>query len=136
MSTVLVDSNVLLDLLGDESAWTDWSASTLQFAGNTDRLIINPIIYGEVSVRFSSVEALDEALPETIFVRERIPFAAAFLAGKAFLAYRRRGGTRQSLLPDFLIGAHAAVSGYRLLTRDARRYRTYFPRIDLLAPAN
>lgn len=134
MTAVLVDSNVLLDILGEENAWTDWSASTLQSAGNIGRLIINPIIYGEISVRFSSVEALDEALPETIFVRERLPFAAAFLAGKAFLAYRQRGGTRQSLLPDFLIGAHAAVSGYRLLTRDAGRYLTYFPRVDLLAP--
>jgi hypothetical protein len=103
---------------------------------DTDRLIINPVIYGEVSVRFSSVEALDEALPETVFVRERLPFAAAFLAGKAYLAYRRRGGTRLSLLPDFLIGAHAAVSGYRLLTRDGGRYRTYFPTVDLLAPEN
>jgi predicted nucleic acid-binding protein len=114
-----VDSNVLLDILGEENAWTDWSASTLRSVGNTDRLIINPVIYGEVSVRFSSVEALDEALPETIFVRDRLPFAAAFLAGKALLAYRRRGGSRQSLLPDFLIRAHAAVSGYRLLTRHA-----------------
>ena len=136
MTAILVDSNVLLDILGDENAWTDWSASALQSTGNTDRLIINPVIYGEISVRFSSVEALDDALPEAIFVRERLPFAAAFLAGKAFLAYRRRGGSRQSLLPDFLIGAHAAVSGYRLLTRDAGRYRTYFPRVDLLAPEN
>jgi len=136
MTAVLVDSNVLLDILGDENASTGWSAATLQSAGNTGHLVINPIIYGEVSVRFSSVEALDEALSETIFVRERLPFTAAFLAGKAFLAYRRQGGTRQSLLPDFLTGAHAAVSGYRLLTRDAGRYRTYFPRVDLLAPAN
>jgi predicted nucleic acid-binding protein len=136
VTAVLVDSNVLLDILGDENAWTGWSASTLQSAANAERLIINPIIYGEVSVRFSSVEALNEALPEVIFARERLPFIAAFLAGKAFLAYRRRGGTKQSLLPDFLIGAHAAVSGYRLLTRDAGRYRTYFPGIDLLAPEN
>ncbi len=136
MTAILVDSNVLLDVLGDENPWTEWSASTLQSAADTGRLIINPVIYGEVSVRFSSVEALDQALPESIFLRERLPFAAAFLAGKAFLAYRRSGGSRQSLLPDFLIGAHAAVSGYRLLTRDARRYRTYFPRVDLLAPEN
>jgi len=136
MAAILVDSNVLLDVLGNANAWTDWSAGALEAAGNTGRLIINPVIYGEVSVRFSSMEALDEALPESIFVRERMPFAAAFLAGKAFLSYRRRGGVRQSLLPDFLIGAHAAVLGYRLLTRDARRYRTYFPRIDLLAPEN
>ena len=136
MASVLVDSNVLLDVLGEENAWTPWSAATIAKVANTGRLIINPVIYGEVSVRFSSVEALDEALPAATFLRERLPFSAAFLAGKAFLAYRRRGGTRHSLLPDFLIGAHAAVSGYRLLTRDATRYRTYFPHLHLVAPEN
>jgi predicted nucleic acid-binding protein len=136
MTSVLVDSNVLLDVLGEENIWSAWSAATLEEAGNTGRLIINPMIYGEVSVRFSSVEALDDALPATTFSRERLPFSAAFLAGKAFLAYRRRGGTRQSLLPDFLIGAHAAVSDYRLLTRDATRYRTYFPHLPIIAPEN
>jgi predicted nucleic acid-binding protein len=136
MTSVLVDSNVLLDVLGDENAWTVWSAATIERVGSTSRLIINPIVYGEVSVRFSSVEALDEALPAVAFSRERLPFSAAFLAGKAFLAYRRRGGTRQSLLPDFLIGAHASVSGYRLLTRDASRYRTYFPHLLMITPEN
>ena len=134
MTAVLVDSNVLLDVLGDETAWTNWSAAAIERVGDTCRLIINPVIYGEVSVRFSSMEALDDALPVTTFVRERLPFSAAFLAGKAFLAYRRRGGKRQSLLPDFLIGAHAAVAGYRLLTRDTARYRTYYPSLHLIAP--
>jgi predicted nucleic acid-binding protein len=134
MTSVLVDSNVLLDVLGEENIWSAWSAATIEAAGNTGRLIINPIIYGEVSVRFSSVEALDEALPAATFSRERLPFSAAFLAGKAFLAYRRRGGTKQSLLPDFLIGAHASVSGYRLLTRDATSYRTYFPHLPIIGP--
>jgi predicted nucleic acid-binding protein len=133
---VLVDSNVLLDVLGDENAWTGWSAATIESAANAGRLVMSPVIYGEVSVRFSSMEALNEALPEAIFIRERLPFTAAFLAGKAFLSYRRQGGTRQSLLPDFLIGAHAAVAHYKLLTRDPARYRTYFPRIHLLAPEN
>lgn len=136
MTATLVDSNVLLDVLGDENPWTAWSAAMLERVGNSGRLIINPIIYGEVSVRFSSLEALDDALPATTFFRERLPFSAAFLAGKAFLAYRHRGGTKQSLLPDFLIGAHAAISGLQLLTRDAARYRTYFPNLHLIAPAN
>jgi predicted nucleic acid-binding protein len=136
VTATLVDSNVLLDVLGDENAWTAWSSAMLGRVGDSGRLIINPIIYGEVSVRFSSVEALDAALPAATFFRERLPFSAAFLAGKAFLAYRRRGGTKQSLLPDFLIGAHAAISGFQLLTRDAARYRTYFPHLHLIAPAN
>ena len=121
MTPVLVDSNVLLDILGEEAVWTGWSAASIDRVGSTSRLIVNPVIYGEISVRFSSIEALDEALPESVFVREQLPYSAAFLAAKAFVAYRRRGGTRQSLLPDFLIGAHAAVGGYRLLTRDAAR---------------
>jgi predicted nucleic acid-binding protein len=134
MTAILVDSNVLLDVLNDDSVWTEWSIAALEKAGDSTRLVINPIIYGEVSVRYSSTEALDEALPRTTFEREPIPFAAAFLAGKAFLAYRRQGGTRQSLLPDFLIGAHAAVAGYALLTRDSARYRAYYPRLRLIAP--
>ena len=135
MTATLVDSNVLLDVLGGENAWTAWSAAMLGRAGDSGRLIINPIIYGEVSVRFSSVEALDEALPATTFSRERLPFSAAFLAGKAFLAYRRRGGTKQSLLPDFLIGAHARNQASRLLTRDRGFYRKLFPSLSLRDPS-
>jgi predicted nucleic acid-binding protein len=135
VTAVLVDTNVLIDVLGEDTNWTEWSAAALERAGDTARLVINPVIYCEVSVQYSSIEALAEALPTTAFEREPLPFEAAFLAGKAYLAYRRRGGTKQSLLPDFLIGAHAAIAGYRLLTRDATRYRTYFPRLDLIAPA-
>ena len=134
MPPILIDSNVLLDILGEPDVWTTWSALTLERVAQTHRLVINPVIFAEVSVRYSTIEALDEALPATLFQREPVPFPAAFLAGKAYLAYRRRGGSRQSLLPDFIIGAHASVAGYQLLTRDAARYRTYFPRVILIAP--
>jgi predicted nucleic acid-binding protein len=97
-------------------------------------LIINPIIYAEVSVGFDRIEELDEALPADVFRRDPLPWEAAFLAGKCFLSYRRRGGVRRSPLPDFYIGAHAAIKGLPLLTRDPRRYRTYFPHLSLLAP--
>jgi len=108
--------------------------AALRDAQDADTLVLNPVVYGEVSVGFGSVEALDAALPPALIRREDIPYAAAFLAGRAFLAYRRRGGTRTGVLPDFFIGAHAAVAGYRLLTRDATRYRTYFPRLEIIAP--
>ena len=98
------------------------------------RLVINPLIYAEVSLRFDSIEDLDESLPPGYFVRESLPWDAAFLAARAYLKYRRRGGARRHPLPDFYIGAHAAVAGYTLLTRDARRYRSYFPKLRLLAP--
>jgi predicted nucleic acid-binding protein len=97
-------------------------------------LVINPIIFAEVSIGYSSIEDLEEVVPADVFRREPLPYEAAFLAGKCFLAYRRRGGVRISPLPDFYIGAHAAVRGYRLLTRDAARYRTYFPTVELIAP--
>jgi predicted nucleic acid-binding protein len=131
---VLVDSNVLLDVLTESPRWWSWSSAALREAGDDSRLVLNPVIYAEVSVRFSKMEELDTILNETGFVREAIPYEAAFLAGKAFLAYRRRGGTRRSPLPDFFIGAHAAIAGYRLLTRDAARYRTYFPTLELVTP--
>lgn len=134
MSAVLVDSNVLLDVLTNDPHWVGWSATALADAADTSRLVINTIIYTEVSIRFSRIEDLDAALPKTTFVREPIPDVAAFLAGKAFLAYRRRRGVRRSPLPDFFIGAHAAVAGYRLLTRDTARYRTYFPTVKLIVP--
>jgi predicted nucleic acid-binding protein len=97
-------------------------------------LVINALVYAEVSVGFSTIEAVEEALPRDLFRREDLPYEAAFLAGKCFLEYRRGGGEKRSPLPDFYIGAHAAVAGYRLLTRDASRYRTYFPRLELIAP--
>jgi predicted nucleic acid-binding protein len=104
-------------------------------AADRFRVVIKAVIHGEVSVRYSRIEALDACLPKAMFDREAVPFEAAFLAGKVFLAYRRHGGMRRSPLPDFLIGAHAAVAEYQLLTRDAARYRTYYPRLGLIAPS-
>lgn len=134
MSAVLIDSNVLLDILGENEHWNDWSAAALANTAQHARLVINAIIYAEISVRYSSIELLEAALPAANFDREAIPFEAGFLAGKAFAAYRRGGGARRSPLPDFLIGAHASVAGYELLTRDATRYRSYFPKLRLITP--
>ncbi|MEO8622629.1 MAG: type II toxin-antitoxin system VapC family toxin [bacterium] len=134
MTDVLVDSNVLLDVLTEDPTWFDWSASALEEHAETSVLMINPIIYAEVSVRFERIEELEEALPANRFRREALPWAAGFLTGKCFLRYRQRGGTRRSPLPDFYIGAHAAVLGATLLTRDASRYRTYFPSLRVIAP--
>src|SRR5271168_2843946 len=130
----MVDSNVLLDLMTEDPHWFSWSAAAMERAANTSRLVINAIIYSEVSVRYSRIEDLEAALPKGMIEREAIPYEAAFLAGKSFLTYRRRGGTKQSPLPDFFIGAHAAIAGHRLLTRNAGRDRTYFPRLQLISP--
>lgn len=134
MTAVLVDSNVLLDIATDDPEWGAWSSEALSELADSLVLAINPIIYSEVSIAFESIEELEEVLPGAIFRREPLPYEAAFLAGKAFVMYRRRGGARSSPLPDFYIGAHAAVAGYRLLTRDAPRYRTYFPTVEVIAP--
>jgi len=134
VTAILVDSNVLLDIMTEDSHWLAWSAAAIERAADSFRLVINPVIYAEVSVRYSRIEALDAALPKAMFDREAIPYEAAFLAGKCFLAYRRRGGMKRSPLPDFFIGAHAAVAGYRLLTRDAARYRSYFRKLSVIAP--
>jgi predicted nucleic acid-binding protein len=134
MAAVLVDSNVLLDLFTEDQQWLAWSSTTIAEAAEHSRLVINPIVYAEISVRYSSIEDLNAAIPTTLFDREPIPYEAAYLAGKAFSIYRRRGGKKRSTLPDFFIGAHASVAGYSLLTRDATRYRTYFPRLALIAP--
>jgi len=131
---VLVDSNVILDIATEDPEWGGWSANALARAADEALLVINPIVFAEVSVRFERVEDLEDALPPELFRRDPLPYEAAFLAGKSFLAYRRRGGTRAAPLPDFYIGAHALVAGHRLLTRDARRYRTYFPRLALISP--
>ena len=130
----LVDSNVLLDILTEDPRWSAWSAATLAEHADREVLAINPIIYAEVSIGFERIEALDEALPPSTFHRLALPWEAAFLAGKCFLAYRKRGGVRAAPLPDFYVGAHASVSGMTLLTRDAARYRTYFPKLQLIAP--
>ena len=131
---VLVDSSVLLDILSEDARWYAWSSRALSEAAERERVIINPVIYAEISVRFSGIEALEAAVPRSLVEREHIPYEAAFLAGKVFLAYRRRGGARRSPLPDFFIGAHAAVADHGLLTRDTGRYRTYFPKLRLIAP--
>ncbi len=130
----LVDSNVILDVLTLDSEWSEWSGAALERIADSDRLLLNAIVYAEVSIRFSRIEDLEDALPASLIEREAIPFQAAFLAGKAFASYRRRGGARVSTLPDFFIGAHAAVAGHRLLTRDPKRYRSYFPGVALISP--
>jgi predicted nucleic acid-binding protein len=131
---VLVDSNVLLDVLTEDPVWYAWSSTALAAIADENRLAINPLVYAEVSVGFERMEELEEALPPDTFVRLPLPWPAAFLAGKCFLAYRRAGGARRLPLPDFYIGAHAAVEGMPLLTRDPTRYRTYLPRLELIAP--
>jgi predicted nucleic acid-binding protein len=130
----LVDSDVILDIFTEDEEWLDWSSSALERCAGAGRLLINPIVYAEVSLRFESIEELDEALPREYFVREDLPWPAAFLAAQAFLTYRRRGGHRAHPLPYFYIGAHAAIGSYPLLTRDPRRYRTYFPKLRVIAP--
>jgi len=130
----LVDSNVLLYVVTDDATWGQWSADALGDALDLGPVEFNPIVYAEVSVGFERIEHLDAALPTSQFVREPLPFAAGFLAGKAFLAHRRSGGAKATPMSDFYIGAHAAVAGHRLLTRDATRYRTYFPRLQVVSP--
>lgn len=130
---VLVDSNVLLDLFTEDPTWAAWSESRLAEAFDAGPVVINPIVYAEISVAFERIETLEDALPVQLG-REALPWEAAFLAGKCFVDYRRRGGTRRSPLPDFYIGAHAAVTGRALLTRDTRRYRTLLPTLRLISP--
>lgn len=134
MKPVLCDSNVLLDVMTDDPRWGSWSAEALARCADESELVINPLVYAEVSVGFERIEELEAVLVPGFFQREALPWEAAFLAGKCFLRYRRQQGSRTAPLPDFYIGAHAAIRGYRLLTRDARRFRTYFPTVELLAP--
>ena len=135
MPGVIVDSNVLLDILTEDSQWFQWAGAALAEAAEHHALVINAVIFAEVSVRFPRIEDVNEALPLEWFERRAIPYEAAFLAAKCFLAYRRRGGERSAVLPDFFIGAHAAVERLGLITRDAARYRTYFPRLDIISPS-
>jgi predicted nucleic acid-binding protein len=129
----LVDTNVLLDVITYDKAWASWSESALRTAAEHSTLTINPIIFAEVSMKFARIEDADAALAD--FAREPLPYEAGFLTGKAFLAYRKRGGTKRSPMPDFYVGAHAVVASMTLLTRDAARYRTYFPALNIIAPA-
>src|SRR6188508_1734276 len=133
-SGTLVDTNVLFDFLSQDADWSDWSAAMLADAAERGAIVINPIVFAELSVRYDRIEDLDAALPGDYVVRAPVPWDAAFLAAKCFARYRRRGGRAAAPLPDFFIGAHAAVAGLSLLTRDARRYRTYFPKLTLIAP--
>jgi predicted nucleic acid-binding protein len=134
LSDTLVDSSVILDVVTEDAEWLEWSASALERQAEHSVLVINPVVYAEVSIRFQRIEDLDDALPATTFRRDPLPWEAAFLAGKCFLTYRRRGGVRRSPLPDFYIGAHAAVAGMTLLTRDPTRYRSYFPSLEVIGP--
>jgi predicted nucleic acid-binding protein len=134
LNATLVDSNVLFDFLTEDEDWFDWSAAMLEQAGNAGAVVINPIVYAEVSVRYATIEELNEQLSPEYFTRVTLPWEAAFVAGKAFGEYKRRGGKKRSPLPDFFIGAHAAVAGMALLTRDPKRYRTYFPKLRLVCP--
>jgi len=131
---VLVDSNVLLDIATNDPNWGEWSATALSQVAEYAILVISPIIYAEVSIGYSTIEAVDTAFPDSLYQRESLRWEAGFLAGKSFLLYRRKGGLRNSILPDFYIGAHAAIGGLALLTRDAARYRSYFPKLEILAP--
>ncbi|GAB3646354.1 type II toxin-antitoxin system VapC family toxin [Glycomyces tarimensis] len=132
----LVDSNIWLDVFGTRSDWRKWSEDAVARAFDEGPICTNPIVYAEISVRFETLEDLETLLPPDEVVREPLPYAAAFLAGKAFAVYKQRGGAKRAPLPDFYIGAHAAVRGYRLLTRDTARFKTYFPKLDVLGPVD
>ena len=134
MTPVLIDTNVVIDIVGEDPVWRDWSEYALADALMSAPTIVNPIVYAELAARYDRVEDIDGLLRRLGLQREDLPWPAAFLAGRAHLEYRARGGDRRTPLPDFFIGAHAAVRRYRLLTRDARRYRTYFPSVDLICP--
>ena len=131
---ILVDTNVLIDVAVDDPVWAEWSGAQLALARDSDRLALNAIVYAELSVHFDTVEALESVLAPFRFERLHLPWEAAFLAGKAFKRYRQSGGAKSAPLPDFFIGAHAAVAGLPLLTRDPRRYRRYFPKVRLIRP--
>ncbi len=131
---MLVDSNVLLDVATNDPNWAEWSARALAEVAEHATLMINPIVYAEVSIGYSTIEALDAAIPAVLYRREALPWEAGFLAERCFVQYRRRGGLRHLHLPDFYKGAHAAIGRLALLTRDAARYRSYFPGVEIIAP--
>jgi predicted nucleic acid-binding protein len=131
---ILVDTNVLLDVLENDAKWAAWSQGQLDAASATDTLAINPIIYSELSIAFAKIEELETVIAEASLAVEPLPREALFLAGKVFLSYRRSRGTKHSVLPDFYIGAHAAVMEWPILTRDVGRYRTHFPTVPLITP--
>lgn len=132
---LLVDTNVILDVVADDAQWAAWSQAQLEAASLKYTLLINPVIYAELSIAYARIEELEAMLGQAQFRIEPTPREALFLAGRVFLQYRRRKGGKSGVLPDFFIGAHAAVAGIPLLTRDTRRYRTYFPTVKLISPA-
>jgi predicted nucleic acid-binding protein len=132
--SILVDSNILLDIFTADQHWYEWSSTTLAESAEKTLLYINPVIYSEISVGFGRIEDLENALPSDYIQRADLPYEAAFLAGKCFLKYRKAGGTKHSPLPDFYIGAHAAIKGWSILTRDKGRYQSYFPSLHVIAP--
>ena len=132
----LVDSNIILDIVTEDPKWFDWSSMTLSQCAEKGKLWINPIIYAEVSVRFSKIEELEDVLPSSVFHRAPLPWEAGFLAGKCFLNYRKAMGNKTTLLPDFYIGAHATVSSLTLITRDRGHFKTYFPKLKTISPKN
>jgi predicted nucleic acid-binding protein len=131
---LLVDTNVLVDVLQNDPQWADWSIAQLRAQAQLHELAINPVVYAELSLSFSTFEALDRVVATMDLAMHEVPRPALFLAGKAYLQYRRRGGGKAQVLPDFFIGAHATVEGWPLLTRDASRFRTYFPSLEVIAP--
>ena len=132
----MLDTNVLLDILTADPRWLTWSTEQFRLAASAGPILINPIIYAELSLTFESAQALDEVIASMGLTVRQLPNAALFLAGKAFVKYRRTGGAKGNVLADFFIGAHAAVLGCGILTRDARRYKNYFPTVSLLTPDN
>jgi predicted nucleic acid-binding protein len=134
MAVILVDSCVVTDLSDPESAWFEWSASTLERLDQNHTMVINPIVYTECSIGFERIEEVESLFEHLGFTVQLIPREALFLAGKAFLQYKRRKGGKSNVLPDFFIGAHAAVADYRLITRDRGRFSTYFPSVELIMP--
>ena len=135
MTSTLIDTNVFLDVVEERPEWFAWGSRKVFEARIDGNVVVNPIIYAEISLHFSTIEALEEALPENSFKRFQLPWDAGFLAGRCFLQYRRKGGERRSPLPDFYIGAHAALGGMILMTRDSTRYRTYFPKLKMIEPS-
>ncbi len=131
---LLVDTNVLVDVLQNDPQWADWSIAQMRAQARVHAFVINPVIYAEISLSFSTIEALDDVVLTMGLALREVPRPALFLAAKAYAQYRRRGGSKEQVLPDFFIGAHATVEGWPLLTRDASRFRTYFPTLQVLAP--
>ncbi|MBC3383791.1 type II toxin-antitoxin system VapC family toxin [Pseudomonas sp. SWRI12] len=132
---ILVDTNVLIDVLEDDPVWADWSIEQMRAQSKIHNLVINPVIYAELSQTFSTFEALNEVVEEMGLLMQEVPRPALFLAGKAFVRYRKVGGSKNNVFADFFIGAHAAVKRLPLLTRDAKRYRSYFPSVQLVVPS-